>query len=145
MADVCQYVCESFEYYIVTFQHRVSELTKLRGGRVPGGVHRVSYQFISVICFFNFECLLKFNVQSASVECGMATGCVKILRKALDFNHDGKYIPEHKRGPDIDLFRNQSVSQSKSKQLLTVTVEEVFGSLDQNFLIQVKICQFLKH
>ena len=39
----------------------------------------------------------------------MATGCVKILRKALDFNHDGKYIPEHKRGPDIDLFRNQSV------------------------------------
>ena len=70
----------------------------------------------------------------------MATGCVKILRKALDFNHDGKYIPEHKRGPDIDLFRNQSVSQSKSKQLLTVTVEEVFGSLDQNFLIQVKIC-----
>ena len=52
---------------------------------------------------------IKKIFQSNSVECGMATGCVKILRKALDFNHDGKYIPEHKRGPDIDLFRNQSV------------------------------------
>ena len=36
----------------------------------------------------------------------MATGCVKILRKALDFDKNGKYIPEHKRGPDVDLFRN---------------------------------------
>ena len=30
--------------------------------------------------------------QSRSLECGMATGCVKILRKALDFDHYGKFI-----------------------------------------------------
>ena len=47
----------------------------------------------------------KINLQASSVECGMATGCVKILKKALDFDYDGKYIPEHKRGPDVDLFR----------------------------------------
>merc|ERR1719270_581370 len=55
---------------------------------------------LSLRCYTDLEA-----TQSGSVECGMATGCVKILRKALDFNHDGKYIPEHKRGPDIDLFR----------------------------------------
>ena len=47
----------------------------------------------------------KINLKASSVECGMATGCVKILKKALDFDYDGKYIPEHKRGPDVDLFR----------------------------------------
>ena len=36
----------------------------------------------------------------------MATGCVKILKKSLDFDLYGKYIPEHKRGPNKDLFRS---------------------------------------
>merc|ERR1712106_913022 len=43
--------------------------------------------------------------QSNSLECGMATGCVKILKRAFDFDHLGKFIPEHKRGQDVDLFR----------------------------------------
>merc|ERR1719410_1363558 len=54
----------------------------------------------SIRCYTDLEA-----TQAASVECGMATGCVKILRKALDFDHYGRYIPEHKRGPDVDLFR----------------------------------------
>ena len=40
------------------------------------------YNFLSLYLLF----------QAASVECGMATGCVKILRKALDFDHYGKFI-----------------------------------------------------
>jgi len=43
--------------------------------------------------------------QSKSLECGMATGCVKILKKAYEFDHLGKFIPLHKRGKDVDLFR----------------------------------------
>ena len=48
-------------------------------------------------CFYLF--------QSKSLECGMATGCVKILKKAYEFDHLGKFIPLHKRGQDVDLFR----------------------------------------
>jgi len=40
-----------------------------------------------------------------SVECGMSTGCLKIYKKAATFNHNGEFIPTHRRGPDIDLFR----------------------------------------
>ena len=43
--------------------------------------------------------------QSSSMECGMATGCVKILKRAKDFDNTGEFIPVHKRGPDVDLFR----------------------------------------
>ena len=35
----------------------------------------------------------------------MATGCVKIVKKAYEFDHIGKFIPENKRGKDVDLFR----------------------------------------
>ena len=45
--------------------------------------------------------------QSKSLECGMATGCVKIFKKAYEFDHLGKFIPEHKRGKDVDLFRGE--------------------------------------
>jgi hypothetical protein len=37
----------------------------------------------------------------------MATGCVKILKKAYEFDHLGKFIPENKRGKDVDLFRGE--------------------------------------
>ena len=40
----------------------------------------------------------------------MATGCVKILKRAFDFDHLGKFIPEHKRGQDVDLFRGEFVN-----------------------------------
>jgi len=46
------------------------------------------------------------ELKGASMECGMATGCVKIYRKALEFDpYDGKFIPPEKRGTDIDYFR----------------------------------------
>jgi hypothetical protein len=37
----------------------------------------------------------------------MATGCVKILKKAYEFDHLGKFIAENKRGKDVDLFRGE--------------------------------------
>ena len=52
---------------------------------------------------------LRNNFQSNSLECGMATGCVKILKRAYEFDHLGKFIPEHKRGQNVDLFRGQFV------------------------------------
>ena len=44
-------------------------------------------------------------LQGSSMECGMATGCVKILKTAYEFDHLGEFIPPHKRGHDVDLFR----------------------------------------
>ena len=41
----------------------------------------------------------------------MATGCVKILKKAYEFDHLGKFIPENKRGKDVDLFRGEEHGQ----------------------------------
>ena len=37
----------------------------------------------------------------------MATGCVKILKKAYELDHLGKFIPVNKRGKDVDLFRGK--------------------------------------
>ena len=52
---------------------------------------------------------IKFhNFQSKSLECGMATGCVKIVNKAFEFDHLGKFIPAHKRAKDVDLFRGDT-------------------------------------
>ena len=54
--------------------------------------------------------------QSGSLECGMATGCVKILKKAYEFDHLGKFIPENKRGKDVDLFRGKFCFNLPPKQ-----------------------------
>ena len=43
------------------------------------------------------------------------TGCVKIFKKAYEFYHLGKFIPEHKRGKDVDLFRGEVRAFSKKK------------------------------
>ena len=48
------------------------------------------------------------HCQSKSLECGMATGCVKIVNKAFEFDHLGKFIPAHKRAKDVDLFRGNT-------------------------------------
>merc|ERR1712062_144866 len=45
------------------------------------------------------------STKSASVECGMNTGCVKIYKKPRDTDSRGKYIPKHKRGPDVEVFK----------------------------------------
>ena len=43
--------------------------------------------------------------QGNSVECGMNTGCVKMYKKPYEFSPMGVFIPPHKRGPDLQLFR----------------------------------------
>ena len=34
-------------------------------------------------------------------------GCVKIYKKPRDTDSRGKYIPKHKRGPDVELFKGK--------------------------------------
>ena len=49
-----------------------------------------------------------FTVQSRSLECGMATGCVKILKKGSDFDPiTGKFVPEEKRAATVELFKGE--------------------------------------
>merc|ERR1719323_2850466 len=43
--------------------------------------------------------------KSLSVECGMNTGCLKIFKKAAQFDEDNTFIPPHRRGEDTQLFR----------------------------------------
>ena len=77
--------------------------------------------------------IMKLLLQGLSVECGMSTGCLKIYKKvrtkrlsvkllvscfknqfqAATFNHNGEFIPTHRRGPDIDLFRGKLYQSSK--------------------------------
>ena len=47
-------------------------------------------------------------MQANSVECGMNTGCLKIFKKAEGFDPSGNFIPPHKRGTDIQLFRGNN-------------------------------------
>ena len=48
-------------------------------------------------------------LQSRSLECGMATGCVKIVKRAKEFDPDtGKFIPEERRAKSVDLFKGSS-------------------------------------
>ena len=47
------------------------------------------------------------NLQSLSVECGMNTGCLKIFKKAEQFDEYGTFIPPHRRGEDTQLFRGE--------------------------------------
>ena len=47
-------------------------------------------------------------LQSRSLECGMATGCVKIVKRAKEFDPDtGKFIPEERRAKSVDLFKGR--------------------------------------
>ena len=40
----------------------------------------------------------------------MNTGCVKIYKKAPEFDpYTGDFIAEHKRGPDVQLFRGTNI------------------------------------
>ena len=54
--------------------------------------------------FFQYN--LSF-LQSLSVECGMSTGCLKIYKKAAQFDSGGVFIPPHKRSQDLQLFRGK--------------------------------------
>ena len=50
----------------------------------------------------------------------MATGCVKIVKRAKEFDeHTGKFIPEEKRAKSVDLFKGRitlMLAQSLSGQ-----------------------------
>ena len=51
-----------------------------------------------------------FILQGNSQDCGMNTGCVKIYKKAPEFDpYTGDFIAEHKRGPDVQLFRGTNI------------------------------------
>lgn len=53
----------------------------------------------AIRCYTNLE-------ESRSLECGMATGCVKIVKSAKEFDPStGKFIPEEKRAKSVDLFK----------------------------------------
>lgn len=53
----------------------------------------------AIRCYTNLE-------ESKSLECGMATGCVKIVKKAPEFDpKSGKFIPEEERAKSVDLFK----------------------------------------
>ena len=56
------------------------------------------------------------NLQSLSVECGMNTGCLKIFKKAAQFDSYGTFIPPHRRGEDTQLFRGDSKSFNKNNK-----------------------------
>lgn len=45
------------------------------------------------------------KTKSMSVECGLNTACVKIFKKSPGFDEDGQFIPLHKRGSDVTMFR----------------------------------------
>merc|ERR1712168_1591243 len=64
-------------------------------------------QVNSIRCYTDLEA-----TQASSLECGMSTGCVKIYKKAYEYDHLGNFIPEHKRGPDIQLFRGCFIIQA---------------------------------
>ena len=51
-------------------------------------------------------------MQSLSVECGMNTGCLKIFKKAAQFDEYNTFIPPHRRGEDIQLFRGDDDDDS---------------------------------
>ena len=40
-------------------------------------------------------------------------GCVKIYKKPRDTDGRGKYIPKHKRGPDVELFKGLELSNDQ--------------------------------
>ena len=67
------------------------------------------YYSCNTACFY---CIVdssssSFMFQSLSVECGMSTGCLKIYKKADQFDRDGAFIPPHKRTQDLQLFRGE--------------------------------------
>ena len=37
----------------------------------------------------------------------MNTGCLKIFKKAAQFDEDNTFIPPHRRGDDTQLFRGK--------------------------------------
>ena len=76
------------------------------GGACSAGV--IALRHLIQISVGRVQTITNHSTQARSLECGMATGCVKILKRAFDFDHLGKFIPEHKREPDVDLFRGQT-------------------------------------
>ena len=70
----------------------------------------------------------------------MATGCVKILKKAYELDHLGKFIPVNKRGKDVDLFRGElSLFHLHTNGLQTFTLILFWIGNGFNFVLLVDI------
>ena len=65
--------------------------------------------FIGIVVFVNTLFFTPY-MQSLSVECGLNTACVKIYKKPEGFDANGYFVPLHKRGPDVQLFRGEAIS-----------------------------------
>jgi len=80
--------------------------TDRRGGMPPGSLLLLILLSIAPAPTYPLRCYTDLaSTKSTSVECGMNTGCVKIYKKPRDTDSRGKYIPKHKRGPDVELFK----------------------------------------
>ena len=45
----------------------------------------------------------------------MNTGCLKIFKKAAQFDQFGAFIPPHRRGDDIQLFRGENIQLTEAQ------------------------------
>ena len=48
----------------------------------------------------------------------MNTGCLKIFKKAAQFDEYGTFIPPHRRGEDTQLFRGNFLDAEASQPLV---------------------------
>ena len=67
---------------------------------------------------------------------------MKKWSKAATFNHNGEFIPTHRRGPDIDLFRGDGTFDS-TKVFLTDVVLNLVKIIAHQFFGQNKCLQIL--
>ena len=68
-------------------------------------------------------------------------GCVKIYKKPRDTDSRGKYIPKHKRGPDVELFKGEKfyfqitsiiLDQVLISQVVSLWLSEATSASTQN-------------
>ena len=67
---------------------------------------------------------------------------MKKWSQAATFNHNGEFIPTHRRGPDIDLFRGDGTFDS-TKVFLTDVVLNLVKIIAHQFFGQNKCLQIL--
>ena len=70
-------------------------------------------------------------MQSLSVMCGLNTACIKIYKKPEGFDSAGYFIPVHRRGPDIQLFRGQDIATNIDRYKQGLSWVQLKFSLDR--------------
>ena len=67
----------------------------------------------------------------------MATGCVKIVKSAKEFDPStGKFIPEEKRAKSVDLFKGRRLFYFET--VMSKTLKEGFVEKCSNMLMRVR-------